>query len=288
MSMNIIVKAAERETRGPKTDSGIFLPTTRWFMDDLTVTTSSQYQEKWILLALEEVVASVRMKFKPKKSRSIILRKDQITTKFQLKIQGEEIPTIVDNPIKYLGKWFDDILKDNSNVKTIQTQVAEWFKKVDKSGLPGKFKAWIYQHSNNNRSHRKKDKQCPQKIARSTTKIYSHRSLQSIITNPATFNINFGGIQVIKEQTCNDYETQRITRSTGLRNDTFPTVVKGKTKREEQHDVVRNKTSIRRTKKGKNSRVKPPRSMDEVELARKKDHTGRVMEDGSIQNFIHA
>ncbi|CAC5355486.1 unnamed protein product [Mytilus coruscus] len=146
MSMNIIMKAAERETRGPKTDSGIFLQATRGFMDDLTVTTSSHIQARWILSALEEVVTWARMKFKPRKSRSMILRKGQITTKFQLKIQGDEIPTIVDNPIKCLGKWFDDTLKDNTSVKTVQTQVVEWLKKVDKSGLPGKFKAWIYQH----------------------------------------------------------------------------------------------------------------------------------------------
>ncbi|CAC5406837.1 unnamed protein product [Mytilus coruscus] len=146
MSMNIIMKAAERETTGPKTESGIFLPATRGFMDDLTVTTSSHIQARWILLALEEVVTWARMKFKPRNSRSMILRKGQITTKFQLKIQGDEILTIVDNPIKCLGKWFDDTFKDNTNVKTVQTQVSEWLKKVDKSGLFGKFKAWIYQH----------------------------------------------------------------------------------------------------------------------------------------------
>ncbi|VDI22183.1 Hypothetical predicted protein [Mytilus galloprovincialis] len=140
------MKAAERETKGPKTDSGIFLPATRRFMDDLTVTTSSHIQARWILSVLEEVFTWAWMKFKPMKSRSMILRKGQITTKFQLKIQGDEIPTIVDNPIKCLGKWFDDTLKDNTSVKTVQTQVVEWLKKVDKSGLPGKFKAWIYQH----------------------------------------------------------------------------------------------------------------------------------------------
>ncbi|CAC5418540.1 unnamed protein product [Mytilus coruscus] len=124
----------------------LFIMTTRGFMDDLTVTTSSHIQARWILSALEEVVTWARMKFKPRKSRSMILRKGQITTKFQLKIQGDEIPTIVDNPIKCLGKWFDDTLKDNTSVKTVQTQVVEWLKKVDKSGLLGKFKAWIYQH----------------------------------------------------------------------------------------------------------------------------------------------
>ena len=54
VSMNIIMEASEREPRGPKTDSGIYLPSTRGFMDYLTVTTSSHIQAKWIQLALEE------------------------------------------------------------------------------------------------------------------------------------------------------------------------------------------------------------------------------------------
>ncbi|CAC5398521.1 unnamed protein product [Mytilus coruscus] len=101
---------------------------------------------RWILAALEEVVTWAMMKFKPRKSSSMILRKVQITTKFKPQIQGDEIPTIVDNPIKCLGKWFDDTLKHNTSVKAVQTQVIEWLKKADKSGLPGKFKAWVYQH----------------------------------------------------------------------------------------------------------------------------------------------
>ncbi|CAC5418562.1 unnamed protein product [Mytilus coruscus] len=222
MSMNIIMKAAERETRGPKTDSGIFLPATRGFMDDLTVTTSSHIQARWILSALEEVVTLARMKFKPRKSRSMILRKGQITTKFQLKIQGDEIPTIVDNPIKCLGKWFDDTLKDNTSVKTVQTQVVDWLKKVDKSGLPGKFKAWIYQHGLLPRLTwllmiYEMTATTVEAIER---KINSH--LRRWLGVPPSFtaiglysrssqlqlHINFGGIQGIKEQTC--YDSQRF------------------------------------------------------------------------------
>ncbi|VDI78752.1 Hypothetical predicted protein [Mytilus galloprovincialis] len=55
-----------------------------------------------------------------------------ITKKFQLKIQRDEIPTIVDNPIKCLGKWFHETLKDNTNVKIVQRHVLECFE-VDKS-----------------------------------------------------------------------------------------------------------------------------------------------------------
>ena len=41
MGMNLIIRAAERETRGPKTASGIRLPANRGFMDDLTISTES-------------------------------------------------------------------------------------------------------------------------------------------------------------------------------------------------------------------------------------------------------
>ena len=45
MEMNLIIIVAERETRGPKTDSGIRLPANRGFMDDLTISTESHIQD---------------------------------------------------------------------------------------------------------------------------------------------------------------------------------------------------------------------------------------------------
>ena len=82
MGMNIIMKAAERETRGPKMNSGIYQPANRGFMDDLTVTTKSHVQARWVLSALEEVVSWARMKFKPRKSRYMIIKKGRISEKF--------------------------------------------------------------------------------------------------------------------------------------------------------------------------------------------------------------
>ncbi|XP_078336960.1 uncharacterized protein LOC144626561 [Crassostrea virginica] len=145
MGMNIIMKAAERETR-TKMNSGIYQPANRGFMDDLTVTTKSHVQARWVLSALEEVVSWARMKFKPRKSRYMIIKKGRISEKFQLNVQGENIPSIVDEPIKCLGKWFDDTLTDKNNIENIQRQVKEWLKRTENSGLPGKYKAWIYQH----------------------------------------------------------------------------------------------------------------------------------------------
>ncbi|XP_069125457.1 uncharacterized protein [Argopecten irradians] len=145
MGMNMIIRAGERETRGPKTSSNIRQPPNGGFMDDLTITTDTHVQARWILTALEETATLARMTFKPRKSRSLIIKKGRVTRQFQLKIQGEEIPTIIGNPIKCLGKWFDESLGDKGNIRRIEQQVQEGMRCIDKTGLPGKFKAWMYQ-----------------------------------------------------------------------------------------------------------------------------------------------
>ncbi|XP_052218148.1 uncharacterized protein LOC127835750 [Dreissena polymorpha] len=114
MRMNLLINAAQRETRGPKTESGIYLPSSRGFMDDLTLTTTTHVQARWMLTALTD---------------------------------NEEIPSIVTSPNKCLGKWFDSSLQDRDNVKKLEQQVEEGLKKIDRCGLPGKFKVWLFQHA---------------------------------------------------------------------------------------------------------------------------------------------
>ncbi|XP_052271350.1 uncharacterized protein LOC127872054 [Dreissena polymorpha] len=146
MGMNLIINAAKRETKGPKTTSGIYLPSNRGFMDDLTVTTATHVQARWVLRALNETVTWARMKFKPKKSRSLVIKKGKVTQRFTLQVQSEDIPSIVDNPIKCLGKWYDASLNDTSSTNRTKNQLQEGLKQIDQTSLPGKFKAWLYQH----------------------------------------------------------------------------------------------------------------------------------------------
>ncbi|XP_060584269.1 uncharacterized protein LOC132740392 [Ruditapes philippinarum] len=147
MGMNLLINAAIRETRGPKTESGIYLPSSRGFMDDLTLTTPTHVQARWMLTALTDVASWARMKFKGVKSKSLIIKKGKTTDRFVLRVQNEEIPSITKNPIKCLGKWFDASLVDKDNVKKLENQVEEGLKKIDRNNLPGKFKAWLYQHA---------------------------------------------------------------------------------------------------------------------------------------------
>lgn len=54
--MNLIIKAGRRETRSPRTASGVYLPSRRKFIDGMTLTTSIPAQARWMLIALAKTV----------------------------------------------------------------------------------------------------------------------------------------------------------------------------------------------------------------------------------------
>ena len=111
MGMNLPINAARRETRGQKTESGIYLPSSRGFMDDLTLTTATHVQARWMLAALTDVASWVRMKFKAVKSRSLVIKTGQTTERFKLYVQNEEIPSSTVEALleritsQHLRKW---------------------------------------------------------------------------------------------------------------------------------------------------------------------------------------
>ncbi|XP_062283087.1 uncharacterized protein LOC133987658 [Scomber scombrus] len=127
-------------------ETGQRQPPIRAFMDDLTVMTESVPGCRWILKGLEKLVGWARMRFKPIKSRSMVLRKGKVEDKFRFTITGTAIPTITQKPVKSLGKVYDCSLRDTTSIQSTCTELDGWLKTVDKSGLPGKFKAWVYQH----------------------------------------------------------------------------------------------------------------------------------------------
>lgn len=62
--MNMLVKAAETERRGPPFRSGIWQPHIRAIIDDLMVTTTSVPGSRWILQGLVKLISWARMGFK--------------------------------------------------------------------------------------------------------------------------------------------------------------------------------------------------------------------------------
>ncbi|XP_030281784.1 uncharacterized protein LOC115586678 [Sparus aurata] len=146
LAMNMLVKSAELVCRGPKTKSGIRQPPIRAFMDNLTVTTVSAPGCRWILQGLERLTIWARMRFKPEKSRSLVLKKGKVINRFYFSLGGTCIPSVTEKPVKSLGKTFDCSLKDAASIKATNEQLESWLTIVDKSRLSAKFKAWFYQH----------------------------------------------------------------------------------------------------------------------------------------------
>lgn len=116
-------------------------------MDDLTVTCTSVTGGRWLLKGLEKNITWARMTFKPAKSRSLVIKKGKITEKYHFKISGATIPTLNEKPVKSLAKFFHGSLRDTVAIEQTTKDLTQWLNKIDKSGLPGRFKAWLFQHA---------------------------------------------------------------------------------------------------------------------------------------------
>ncbi len=115
-------------------------------MDDLTVTSASVPGCRWLLQGLQRLILWARMSFKPAKSRSLVLKKGKVADRFRFTLEGSQIPSVTERPVKSLGKIFDSSLKDTAALQQTRNDVTNWLTAVDKSGLPGKYKTWMYQH----------------------------------------------------------------------------------------------------------------------------------------------
>ena len=74
-AMNILIGEVTRKCRGPKTGDGMRHPSCCAFMDDITVMTPHEIGMRWILERLDSLATWGRLTFKPKKSRSLVVKK---------------------------------------------------------------------------------------------------------------------------------------------------------------------------------------------------------------------
>ena len=141
-------KSAEVECRGPLMKTGVYQPPIRAYIDDLTVTTASVTGCRWLFRGLESSVSLARMRFKPAKSRSLVIKRGIVVDKFRFAIAGSIIPTLREKPMKSLGRLYNYSMKVTVATITNTTRdLCSWLTIVDKSGLPGRFKSWIYLHT---------------------------------------------------------------------------------------------------------------------------------------------
>ena len=135
--MELILRAAsfsETEVRAPK----------KAFMDDVTLLTRADVAMDRVLCRLDELITWSRMKFKAKKSRSLTFR-DGKQSQRRFEIAGEKMPTVKEEPVKSLGRWYEGNLSDRSRGVLVGRAAEEGLKAIDKTKLPGKHKIWCMQ-----------------------------------------------------------------------------------------------------------------------------------------------
>ncbi|KAK3748679.1 hypothetical protein RRG08_000911 [Elysia crispata] len=98
-----------------------------------------------MLELLDLLMACCRMKFKPKKSRSLSVRKGKIDATTTFTVANQQIPTNSQEPAKILGRWHDSSMKDTKRGLETVELATEGLLATNKCGLQGKLKVWCLQ-----------------------------------------------------------------------------------------------------------------------------------------------
>ena len=144
MAMELIIRASRWVVGGERLKSGLRLPPIRAYMDDMTTITTTKSCTKRLLDKLQENIKWARMAIKPSKSRSISIVKGQLVNE-RFHISNEPIPTVLEKPIKSLGRWYSAELKDSEQVEQIRQETIGGLKQINSTALPGKLKLWCFQ-----------------------------------------------------------------------------------------------------------------------------------------------
>ena len=113
-------------------------------MDDMTTLTTTAACTRRLLAKLQDNIKWARMKIKPSKSRSISIVKGQLKD-VRFCIGDDPIPTVSEQPIKSLGRWYNKSLRDKDQVQQVRQDIADGLENIDKTLLPGRLKLWCLQ-----------------------------------------------------------------------------------------------------------------------------------------------
>ena len=125
--------------------NGNQLPWQRGFMDDLSLMSSTV---GGTLILLQRVVVALqwaRMKMKPSKSRSCVVKAGRCMDVQPFAVGGEKIKSIQPKPVKMLGRWINGDLTDCKARNELEEKFSGGMKAIDKSLLTGIMNVWIYQ-----------------------------------------------------------------------------------------------------------------------------------------------
>ena len=145
LAMTWIVMSVKKETKGPKLASGNVQVNSRLFMDDITTTTETIVQTSYLLEKLIKKLNWAGLYEKIPKCRALVIIKGEVSAR-KIVINGKTIQPIQEEPVKYVGKWYNASLNEKKQIEGIVQGIKTDLKKVEKCRLPGRYKAWMVQH----------------------------------------------------------------------------------------------------------------------------------------------
>ena len=145
LAMTWIVMSVKKETKGPKLASGKVQVNSRLFMDDITTTTETMVQTSYLLEKLIKKLNWGGLYEKVPKCRALVIIKGEVSSR-KIEINGKVIQPIQEQPVKYVGKWYNASLNEKQQIEAVVQGVKTDLKKVEKCRLPGRYKAWMVQH----------------------------------------------------------------------------------------------------------------------------------------------
>ena len=150
--MNIIIEyTLQADARNFITSANVALPLARAFMDDLALMTENVPDAQKVLERCTKALSWARMKFRPDKSRSIVLHKGKSMNVSPFSADPTAsaatfIPSIHKNPVKFLGRIIDGSLEDFKRTDELSTKLTDGLILIDKSKHNGPAKLWILHH----------------------------------------------------------------------------------------------------------------------------------------------
>ena len=102
-------------------------------------------QTKYLLDKLVGKLKGAGLSIKPEKSRSLVIIGGKVSSKTP-SIEGVPITSITEKPVKYLGKLYNKTLNEMEQAAEVLEELKIGLKKIDKTVIAGRYKAWMFQH----------------------------------------------------------------------------------------------------------------------------------------------
>ena len=144
LAMEVLLRGARAQIPEVTVLPGVPQPAFRAFMDDITILSQKHDDTRKGVARLEELVEWMGMKFKARKCRSLSLRKGRVVDRW-VSVSGERVPTLKEEPVKSLGRWYKVPLNDRGRGREVQRQVEAMLQRIDGTGLRGAQKVWCYE-----------------------------------------------------------------------------------------------------------------------------------------------